>query len=152
MKKETWQSVSSGYLVELLGDSRTNDPSIESSNIDCDQRFKRFGSPVRIDHVPKYRPFPLCVHIVCVFPPQIASHFHWICLVLLLYCKLAFTLFFVTTKNTFKQILGLIYGNGQNEDFDDMGSFSAKLEETQFRINGFLSFGKWLMPTLMRFE
>lgn len=57
------------YLVELLGDSRSNNPGVKTSNIDGDQGFERFGSHIRLNHVPKNHPFPLCVHIVCVFPP-----------------------------------------------------------------------------------
>lgn len=71
------------YLVELLSDSSTNDPSVKSCDIDGDQRCKGFWSSIGLHHVPQERPFPFCVTIICKFSPQIASHFSIILLLFL---------------------------------------------------------------------
>lgn len=61
-------------LVELLRDCSANDPGIESTNIYAHQGSEWFGSSVRLHHVPKNQPFPLCFQIIDIFPPQITRH------------------------------------------------------------------------------
>lgn len=65
----SWTEQWYNYLVELLSDGGADDPGVKSCNIDGNQRRKRFGSPIRIDHVPENRSFPLGVDIIGVLPP-----------------------------------------------------------------------------------
>lgn len=76
MVRQSKKTRQSDYLVKLLSDSRADDSGVESGDIDSDERRKRFGPGVGLDHVPKNHSFPFCAHIVCVFPPHIARHFH----------------------------------------------------------------------------